>query len=125
MSPPLTDQALLREGVEVAPVEVCDSRASRRRGLLGRDGIGWALLLPSTSSVHTVGMRFAIDVAYCDRDLVVVRTATMRPNRLGRPTLHARAVIEAEAGAFARWGLAVGDHLAVRSPGESPENVGR
>jgi len=116
MTDRLIDRTLLRSGEELSPVEVCENRASRRRGLLGRDGIGWALLLPSTSSVHTFGMRFAIDVAVCDRDLIVLRTATMVPNRLGRPSLRGRAVIEAEAGTFARWGLAAGDHLAVSEP---------
>ena len=32
-------------------------------------------------------------------------------NRMTRPVLRARGVLEAEAGAFARWGLHVGDHL--------------
>ena len=37
-------------------------------GLLGRDGIEGALLLRPARSVHTLGMRFAIDVAFCDAD---------------------------------------------------------
>ena len=44
------------------------------RGLLGRDGIDGAMLLRPARSVHSVGMRFPIDVAFCDQDLVVVRT---------------------------------------------------
>jgi uncharacterized protein len=37
-----------------------------------------------------------------------------RRNRSGLPRLRARCVIEAEAGAFARWGLRGGDRLDIR-----------
>jgi uncharacterized membrane protein (UPF0127 family) len=60
-------------------------------------------------------VRFPIDVAYCDGALRVVRTAQVNPNRLCLPVMRARAVVEAEAGSFARWGLRPGDVLEVRS----------
>ena len=110
---------LLRDGDVLASLEVAETRPDRRRGLLGRDGIDGALLLQPCRSVHTVGMRFPIDVAWCDRDLVVLRTARMARHRMSRPVLRARAVVEAEAGAFARWGLAAGDRLEVRE-GDTP-----
>ena len=59
-------------------------------------------------------MKFPIDVAYLDADGVVVKTLRMRRGRLGIPVWHARTVIEAEAGAFARWGLRVGDAVEIR-----------
>jgi uncharacterized membrane protein (UPF0127 family) len=59
-------------------------------------------------------MRFPIDVAYCDRDLRVVRLVTMAPHRIGMPVWRAHSVIEAEAGAFERWGVHVGDQLEIR-----------
>jgi uncharacterized protein len=105
---------LVRDGQVLASLEVAASMKDRTRGLLGRDGIEGALLLTPARSVHTIGMRFPIDVAYLDRDLRVVRTCTMRPWRMGRPVFSARAVLEAEAGAFASWALAVGDALEVR-----------
>lgn len=111
---------LLRDGEVLASLEVADTRSSRRRGLLGRDGIEGALLLRPTRSVHTLGMRFPIDVAWCDQDLVVVRTATLARHRLSRPVLRARAVVEAESGSFARWGLRVGDPLELRADGDEP-----
>lgn len=98
----------------LASLEVATTSRSRRRGLIGRDGIQGAILLRPARSIHTVRMRFPIDVAYCDGDLVVIRTATVNPNRIGFPVLRARAVIEAEAGSFARWGLRPGDMLEVR-----------
>ena len=106
---------LLRDGDVLASLEVAASRSARRRGLLGRDSIEGALLLRPCRSVHSFGMRFPLDVAWCDADLVVRRIATVPRHRLTRPVVQARAVVEAEAGAFERWGLAVGDQLEVRA----------
>jgi uncharacterized protein len=102
---------LLRDGAVLASLEVADSRAARRRGLLGRDGVDGGLLLVPARSIHTMGMRFPLDVAWLDADHRVLRTARVRPHRLTRPVPRSRAVLEAEAGAFARWGLQVGDQL--------------
>lgn len=104
----------MRDGEVVAPLEVADTVAARSRGLLGRDGIDGALLLRPATSVHTLGMRFAIDVAFCDAGLTVIATTTMARWRLGAPRPRSRAIIEAEAGAFARWNLRPGDTLEVR-----------
>ena len=94
-------------------IEVASTRRARRRGLLGRDGIEGALLLTPARAVHTFGMRFDIDVAYLDGHGVVLEVRRMARNRLGRPRLRARSVLEAEAGTFGRWGLRVGDVVAV------------
>jgi uncharacterized membrane protein (UPF0127 family) len=106
---------LLREDEVLATLEVAEDRRSRRRGLLGRDGIDGALLLRPARAVHTIGMRFAIDVAFCDGELRVLRTVTMARHRVGRPCMKARGVIEAEAGTFAHWELRPGDQLEVKA----------
>jgi uncharacterized membrane protein (UPF0127 family) len=105
---------LLRDGDVLAAAEVASTAGLRSKGLLGRDGYNGAMVFPGTRAVHTLGMRFPIDVAFCDRDLVVVDVTTMAPWRLGRPRRRARTLIEAEAGAFERWGLRRGDHLELR-----------
>jgi uncharacterized protein len=99
----------------LASLEVADGRRQRRRGLLGRDGFDGAVLLRPCRSVHTIGMRFPIDVAFCDADLVVLRVVTVPRNRVTRAVLRSRAVVEAEAGSFARWGIGPGAQLEVRS----------
>ena len=71
------------------------------------------MLLRPARSVHTVGMRFPIDVAYCDADCGSCGRAPAAPPR-SCPVRRARAVIEAEAGAFARWNLRAGDQLEVK-----------
>ena len=75
---------------------------------------GHALLFPRCRSVHTAAMRFPIDVAFCDRDLNVIAVVCMPRFRLGRPRPRARSVLEAEAGAFERWRLQVGDQLEIK-----------
>jgi uncharacterized membrane protein (UPF0127 family) len=59
-------------------------------------------------------MRFDLDVAFCDRDMVVRRVVCLRRFRMTRPSFRAPCVLEAEAGAFGRWGLHVGDHLELK-----------
>ena len=105
---------LVRDGEVLATLEVAESVRGRLRGLLGRDGIEGAFLMSPAKSVHTLGMRFPIDVAFCDRDMRVIAVVPMRRWRLGLPRLRARCVLEAEAGAFERWRLAPGDHLEVK-----------
>ena len=105
---------LLRDGEVLASLEIAESRRDRRRGLLGRDGIDGAILLRPARSVHTVGMRFPIDVAFCDADLRVVRVVRMPRHRVSRLVWRSRVVIEAEAGAFDRWKLRPGDELEVK-----------
>jgi uncharacterized membrane protein (UPF0127 family) len=105
---------LVLDGRVLATVEIAETRRDHRRGLLGRDGIDGALLLTRAKSVHTFGMRFAIDVAHLDSEGVVLRLTTMKPHRLGAFILHSRSVIETEAGAFARWGVVKGDRLEIR-----------
>ncbi|MEV8308419.1 DUF192 domain-containing protein [Streptomyces flavidovirens] len=96
------------------PLEIATSTRARTRGLQGRDGIAGAMLLSPARSVHTFGMRFAIDVAYLDRELKVVAVRTMPPQRLGLPRLRARHLLEAEAGAMEGWGLRPGVRVGVR-----------
>ena len=105
---------LLRDGEVLAALEVAEDFRDRSRGLLGRDGIDGALLLRPARSVHTLGMKFAIDVAFCDRDLTVLRTVCLPPGRVTRPSLRRGCVLEAESGAFERWRLRPGDQLEVR-----------
>ncbi|MGP3688196.1 DUF192 domain-containing protein [Streptomyces sp. IBSNAI002] len=105
--------ATLRIGPVAVPLEVAASYGARTRGLLGRDGIAGAMLLTPAASVHTFRMRFAIDVAYLDRNLRVLAVVTMPRGRLGLPRPRARHVLEAAAGAMAGWGLRPGTTVRV------------
>lgn len=106
---------LVRDGDVLAAAEVATTARSRRRGLLGRDSLDGALVLRPCRHVHTVRMRFAIDVAFCDAEGVVLRTVSLTPWRLSPWVRNAAFAIEAQAGAFDRWRLRVGDRVELRA----------
>ncbi|MFG2788715.1 DUF192 domain-containing protein [Streptomyces sp. NPDC048419] len=100
-------------GAEPVPLEIATSYRARTKGLLGRDSVEGAILLSPANSIHTFRMRIPIDVAYLDRDLIVIAVRTMKPWRLGLPRPRSRHVLEAEAGAMAGWGLRAGVRVEV------------
>lgn len=71
-------------------------------------------MLDPARSVHTMGMKFPIDVAHVDQDMVVLAVTTMKPGRLGGYHRHARKVIESEAGMMHRWGIEPGVQLEIK-----------
>jgi uncharacterized membrane protein (UPF0127 family) len=105
---------LLRGGDVLAAAEIAATRRDRRRGLLRRNDLEGALVLRPCRQVHTIGMRFPLDVAFCDADGRVVRTYTLARWRVSPVVLRARWAVEARAGSFERWRLHVGDALEVR-----------
>ncbi|HEY8526820.1 MAG TPA: DUF192 domain-containing protein [Acidimicrobiales bacterium] len=113
---------LLRDGEVLASAEIARTRRARTRGLLGRDRLEGALVIRPCRSVHTIGMRFPVDVAFCDEDMTVVRVVRLARFRVARPVWRARTVVEAEAGSFARWNLRPGDKLEVK--GEEVDDQG-
>ena len=93
---------LVRDGKVLASLDVLDTRAKRAKGLLGVADVDGAVLLPKTRSVHSIGMRVDLDVAFCTGEMEVVRTLTLRRFRVTRPVLHAQCVIETKADAIFR-----------------------
>ncbi|HET8633744.1 MAG TPA: DUF192 domain-containing protein [Gemmatimonadales bacterium] len=86
----------------------------RLRGLLGRDGLGEGegLLLEPCRAVHMLGMRFALDVLFVDRNgMVVAVYPGLAPG--ARTPYHraARAALELPTGTLAATGTVPGDRL--------------
>ena len=105
---------LVKDGQVLASAEIASGPSQRAKGLLGRDGIDGVMVFEKVRSVHTFGMRFPIAVAFCDGDGMVLRLVTMRKGRITRFVRRATRTLEAEAGAFAAWGVKVGDRLELR-----------
>ena len=105
---------LVVDGRVLASAEIVRGHRDRARGLLGRTDHEGALVLNPCRWIHTFGMQIPLDVGYLDQEGVVLKTVRMNRNRLGLPIPKARVVVEAEAGAFARWGLHVGDLVELR-----------
>jgi uncharacterized membrane protein (UPF0127 family) len=81
-------------------VWIPETLRERARGLIGRSGLEptEGLLLEHSRSVHTFGMRFAIDAVLLDRNDHVVRVVRMRPRRVLLPRPGVRHILEVAAG---------------------------
>lgn len=117
-SPARRTGRLFVDDAVVVPLTVAATRKERRIGLLGQSSVaGGALLLVPCRAVHTFAMQFSIDVAFLrgsvDDGFEVLQTAQMPPNRPGLPRLRATAVLEADSGSFASWGLHRGSALRI------------
>ena len=103
MSPPPRLRHLPRVELLGLDVHRADAPHARLLGLAGLRELppGIGLLLPRTRSVHTFGMRFALDLIWLDRDGGVVRVdRDVPPGRL-RGCRTAHAVIELAAAGHA------------------------
>lgn len=104
--------SLERPGARVR-VLTADTFAGRARGLLFRAPLraDHALLILPCRSIHTFGMRYAIDVVFLDRNARVVGLHAQLPPWRIAGVSGARAVLEMAAGAAATVGIRPGDSL--------------
>jgi uncharacterized membrane protein (UPF0127 family) len=96
------------------------TRSRRRKGLLGRGGLGRgeALWIAPCRGVHTCGMRFAIDVLALDTNgRVIDRVDAMPPWRLRLPRWGTAGVLELPAGTLAAAGTQVGHTISFEFDG--------
>ena len=77
---------------------------------------GEGLLIAPCSSIHTFGMRYAIDVVFVDRDARVVRVCPDVRAARARFAGGAHAVLELRAGVAAQHGLTPGVQLDGLTP---------
>lgn len=94
-------------------VSITETTRERMRGLLDHDHLPHdeALLLKRCGSVHTFGMRFAIDVLFLDRHQRIVAIRPDVPKRRMLLNLRATQTLEMAAGMARLHGLARGDTL--------------
>jgi uncharacterized membrane protein (UPF0127 family) len=95
-------------------IRVAETGLTRIVGLLGERELlpGDGLLIVPSQGVHTLGMRFAIDVAFLDGawKVIAVRHA-MRPFRMTRVFWRAAAVLELRSGTLNLSSTSVGDTM--------------
>ena len=94
-------------GSALAAVRRCEGSLERMRGLLWRPALapGQGLLIAPCNSVHTIGMRYAIDVVFLDREGRVLKVCpALKPLRMAMAR-GARQVIELAAGEASRLGF--------------------
>lgn len=107
-------------GVEISSkAEVARSLRKRTKGLIGRTlqdfARGCALWIVPCDGIHTIGMRFPIDVAYLDSKEHVVRVYhRLAPFRIAALSFRTKSVIELPPGTLAETNTDVGDVFEFR-----------
>ena len=97
-------------------ITVAETSISRMVGLLPKSslGRGQGLWIRPSSGVHTIGMRFIIDVIGLDKQLRVVKLwRNLVPHRITAISWNIRSVIELPAGNIDECGVSVGDQLQI------------
>ena len=96
-----------------ANAKIATGFLGRAKGLLGRSSMAEdeALVFLKCNSVHTIGMKFAIDVIFLDRENTVLKIAnSVKPFKFPL-CLKAKTVVEARSGACIDKGIKVNDVL--------------
>ena len=101
-----------------ASVGVAETLGQRLKGLLGTDGLacGRGLLLKPCNSVHTIGMRYALDIVFLGDDFRVLKIVENLPP--GRMTWcwRGKMALELPAGTVANTFTAAGHRLMEGQP---------
>jgi uncharacterized membrane protein (UPF0127 family) len=89
---------------------------SRMKGLLGRKSLpaGEGLWIKPCKSIHTIGMKFPIDVIFLDAgNMVVAALPAIQPGRLSPFYASAASVIELPVGTIEQTATQPGDSIAL------------
>lgn len=100
-----------------------DNFVTRLVGLLKRSTLGpeEALMLTPSKGIHTIGMKFPIDVVFLDRNNYVLAVISgMLPYRVSSIRLRGHSVLELPNGTIVKSRTEVGDQLEI-SLAESSE----
>lgn len=104
-------------------VRVADNIWSRFWGLMGRRGMpaDEGLLIAPCYSVHTMFMRFPIDVIFLDKDDRILKIApAMKPFRAA-VRRGARSVLEMNAERAAQVGVSIGARVLFTETSQTPD----
>jgi uncharacterized protein len=102
-----------RNTVVASRLEVADTSAKRKKGLLGRTSLkpGEGLWIIPCEAVHTFGMKFNIDLIYLDRKHRIKKVRSNVPAWRMSGCLFAHSVIELPAGTVHDTLTVAGDSL--------------
>jgi uncharacterized membrane protein (UPF0127 family) len=108
-----------RDAVLGHSIDVANTSATRRTGLLGRKGLepGEGLWISPCESVHTFFMKFPIDLIYIDKDRKVRKVRHRVPPWRLSMCLTAHSILELPAGTARQTGTVAGDILVIEEHG--------
>lgn len=107
-----------RQSYLATELEIASTHWTRFRGLMAtgpaRFRTGQGLWIVPSRGVHTLGMRFPIDVLYLDKDKVVVHVEeNLKPWRFAAVRRKAASVLELPPKTLSSTGTAVGDRIEI------------
>lgn len=126
----VNDQQLITVSIDGEPVAkkiiVCNTKKSRRRGLLERDALGLSegilLISPRTrpswplmNAIHMFGMKFKIAIIWLDENFLVVDKSLASPGKMYWPAKQAKHTLEVHPGTFEKF--AIGKTICLRVSG--------
>lgn len=97
-------------------IGLADTFLTRLFGLLGKSGLepGSGILIRPSSGVHTIGMRFPIDVVGLDRSLRVLKVWRRMPAwRITNVSFRIHSMLELAPGQIDLCRIEPGDQLAI------------
>ena len=105
--------------------KVANDFFTRLKGLLGTRKLeeGKGLIIQPCSSIHTVGMKYAIDVLFIDKNDQILKIVMDMPAGKFSICRNSNYVVELPAGVIASTGTALGDKLALLGKTKKAERL--
>jgi uncharacterized membrane protein (UPF0127 family) len=99
-------------------LSIAGTHWSRLRGLMGKDAAsfpaGDGLWIIPSRGVHTLAMKFPIDVLYLDTNKYVVHVEqNLKPWRVARVSMRAASVLELPGNTLKSSGTSIGDEIEI------------
>ncbi|MCL2114714.1 MAG: DUF192 domain-containing protein [Methanobrevibacter sp.] len=102
----------------IATLKFANSYFSRLKGLMFKKRLDYVLVLKPaksnhrfTSSIHTLFMRFTIDVVFLDKEREVFEITQIAPWKFYIPKRPAAYILEMKKGSIEKYQIAIGDKL--------------
>jgi uncharacterized protein len=110
-----------RQAFLATELSVADTHLSRLRGLMGLHPahfrFGQGLWIVPSHGVHTLAMRFAIDVLYLNQDKAVIHVQeNIKPWRIAPVRMEAATVLELPCHTIWNTGTSLGDVIEITFP---------
>ena len=95
--------------------KLADNFLARLKGLLGTELLekGSALIITSCNGIHTVGMKYSIDIIFVDKNNKVIKIVTNMPSMKFTLCRRASYVIETSSDVVDTTSTKIGDIIAV------------
>ena len=113
-----TDDENFKSDQIIAPLKFANSYFSRLKGLMFKKKLDYILVLKPKksnfkvfSSIHTLFMRFTIDVVFLDKNKKVVEISQVSPWKFFSPKRPAYYILEMKKGSVEKYQIAIGDKL--------------